>query len=152
MSFDIAAVRACFPSMLITDQGMPRVYFDNPAGTQVPQTVVDAISDCLIRTNANLGGFFSTTRLAVEVVDAAHEAMREGCVSCHSPHGSVNDKMLKARGNALCYQCHFQNQTADTAIIHGGGNHAGNVIRGTCWSAGCHEAVHGSHTSKPLRY
>ena len=77
MSFDIAAVRACFPSMVITDQGMPRVYFDNPAGTQVPQTVVDAISDCLIRTNANLGGFFSTTRLAVEVVDAAHEAMRD---------------------------------------------------------------------------
>ena len=81
-----------------------------------------------------------------------HEAMREGCVSCHSPHGSVNDKMLKARGNALCYQCHFQNQTSDTAIIHGGVNHAGNVIRGTCWSAGCHEAVHGSNVNSSLRY
>ena len=77
MSFDIAAVRARFPSMILTDDGMPRVYFDNPAGTQVPQSVVDAVSDCLIRTNANLGGFFSTTRLAVEVVDAAHEAMRD---------------------------------------------------------------------------
>jgi len=63
--------------MILTDDGMPRVYFDNPAGTQVPQSVVDAVSDCLIRTNANLGGFFSTTRLAVEVVDAAHEAMRD---------------------------------------------------------------------------
>ena len=68
---------ARFPSMILTDDGMPRVYFDNPAGTQVPQSVVDAVSDCLIRTNANLGGFFSTTRLAVEVVDAAHEAMRD---------------------------------------------------------------------------
>ena len=77
MPFDIAAVRARFPSMTITDNDMPRVYFDNPAGTQVPQSVVDAVSDCLIRTNANLGGYFSTTRLAVEVVDAAHEAMSD---------------------------------------------------------------------------
>jgi predicted CXXCH cytochrome family protein len=81
-----------------------------------------------------------------------HEAMREGCVSCHSPHGSVNDKMLKARGTSLCYQCHFQSQTSGTQIMHGGVNHSGNVIRGTCWTAGCHEAVHGSNVNSNLRY
>jgi len=81
-----------------------------------------------------------------------HEAMREGCVSCHSPHGSVNDKMLKARNVSLCYQCHFQPQTSDTSILHGGVNHSGNVIRGTCWSAGCHEAIHGSQVNSSLRY
>jgi hypothetical protein len=26
------------------------------------------------------------------------------------------------------------------------------VQRGTCWSAGCHEAVHGSHVSSSLRF
>jgi len=81
-----------------------------------------------------------------------HEALREGCVSCHSPHGSVNDKMLKARGASLCYQCHFQSQTSGTQITHGGVNHSANVIRGTCWSAGCHEAVHGSNVNSNLRY
>jgi predicted CXXCH cytochrome family protein len=81
-----------------------------------------------------------------------HEAMREGCVSCHSPHGSVNDKMLKSRNVSLCYQCHFQNQTSGVAIMHGGVDHSNNVNRGTCWTAGCHEAVHGSHVNSSLRY
>lgn len=81
-----------------------------------------------------------------------HEAMRDGCVSCHSPHGSVNDKMLKARNTSLCYQCHFQNQTSGTSIIHGGVDHSNNVIRGTYWSAGCHEAVHGSNVNSSLRF
>ena len=26
-----------------------------------------------------------------------HEALRQGCVVCHSPHGSVNQRMLNAR-------------------------------------------------------
>jgi predicted CXXCH cytochrome family protein len=81
-----------------------------------------------------------------------HEAMREGCVMCHSPHGSVNDKMLKARNNSLCYQCHFQPQANAGSIMHGGVDHSPNVIRGTCWTAGCHEAIHGSHVNSNLRY
>jgi predicted CXXCH cytochrome family protein len=81
-----------------------------------------------------------------------HEVMREGCVTCHSPHGSVNDKMLRSRNVSLCYQCHFQPQNSTTSIVHGGVDHSNNVIRGTCWSAGCHEAVHGSHVNSSLRY
>ncbi|MBI5382955.1 MAG: hypothetical protein HZA31_13735 [Opitutae bacterium] len=81
-----------------------------------------------------------------------HEVMREGCVSCHSPHGSVNDKMLKARNTSLCYQCHFQPQASGVQIMHGGVDHSNNVIRGTCWTAGCHEAIHGSHVNSNLRY
>lgn len=81
-----------------------------------------------------------------------HEAMREGCVSCHSPHGSVNDKMLKARNTSLCYQCHFQQQSSGVQIMHGGVDHSNNVIRGTCWTTGCHEAIHGSHVNSTLRY
>ena len=78
--------------------------------------------------------------------------MREGCTVCHSPHGSVNDKMLKSRGTSLCYQCHFQPQASNVSIMHGGVDHSNNVIRGTCWTAGCHEAIHGSHVNSSLRY
>jgi DmsE family decaheme c-type cytochrome len=81
-----------------------------------------------------------------------HEAMREGCTLCHSPHGSVNDKMLKARNVSLCYQCHFQPQNSNNSIMHGGVDHSQNVIRGACWSAGCHEAIHGSNVNSNLRY
>lgn len=81
-----------------------------------------------------------------------HEASREGCVVCHSPHGSVNQKMLKARNANLCIQCHFQQQTAPGVIMIGGRDHASFLSRGTCWSGGCHEAVHGSHVSSSLRF
>lgn len=80
-----------------------------------------------------------------------HEASREGCVACHSPHGSVNPKMLKARNQNLCLQCHFQQQTG-TGLFIGGRDHGSFLSRGTCWTAGCHEAVHGSHVNSSLRF
>ena len=81
-----------------------------------------------------------------------HEALRENCTTCHNPHGTVNDKMLKARNQTLCLQCHFQQQTTTNQLFIGGRDHASFVQRGTCWSAGCHEAVHGSHVNSSLRF
>lgn len=81
-----------------------------------------------------------------------HEAVNEGCVTCHNPHGSVNEKMLKVPNQALCLQCHAQVQTASGQILIGGHNHRPYLNRGTCWTAGCHEAVHGSHANTSLRF
>ena len=82
-----------------------------------------------------------------------HEAVREGCTTCHDPHGTVNDKMLVSRNANLCLKCHFQQQTP-SGIVIGGSNHgsASRLGRGTCWSAGCHEAVHGSQIGSSLRF
>lgn len=77
MPYDVHAVRAEFPSLALAEGGRSRVYFDNPAGTQVPRRVVEAVSDCLVRANANLGGYFASSRLAGELVDGAHAAMRD---------------------------------------------------------------------------
>ena len=60
MTYDLDAVRARFPALAIRDDGKPRIYLDNPAGTQVPTTVAEAMSRCLLETNANGGGFFRT--------------------------------------------------------------------------------------------
>lgn len=81
-----------------------------------------------------------------------HEALREGCQSCHDPHGSVNQKMLVARNQNLCLRCHFQEQLAPGKIFIGGHEHTDDLPRGTCWSAGCHEAVHGSQINRSLRF
>jgi DmsE family decaheme c-type cytochrome len=80
-----------------------------------------------------------------------HEAMREGCVTCHDPHGSVNAKLLRQRNANLCLKCHLQQRT-QTGVIIGGYDHGANLARGTCWTAGCHEAVHGSQVSRSLRF
>lgn len=81
-----------------------------------------------------------------------HEATREGCTTCHQPHGSVNDKMLVSRNQTLCLRCHFQQQVAPGAIYIGGQDHTSFLSRGACWSAGCHEAIHGSQVSPFLRF
>lgn len=80
-----------------------------------------------------------------------HEALREGCTICHQAHGSVNAKLLSARDANLCLKCHFQ-QVSGGRILIGGSDHTLRVQRGTCWTAGCHEAVHGSRVSSSLRF
>lgn len=81
-----------------------------------------------------------------------HEAVREGCVTCHSHHGSVNPKMLRTANHTLCLQCHFQEQTVDGRLKIGGREHTAYVSRGTCWTTGCHEATHGSQVDSTLRF
>jgi len=76
-ALDIDAVRAQFPAISKNNGAAAPVFFDNPGGTQVPQTVVTAITDCLINCNANLGGPFETSRKAGEVFDQAHLAMAD---------------------------------------------------------------------------
>ena len=77
MPFDLDAVRAQFPALALTDNGKRRIYFDNPAGTQVPRTVADAMSRCLLETNANGGGRFITSQAADELVEGARAAMAD---------------------------------------------------------------------------
>jgi len=73
-AFPISAVRAAFPALALKDGKRPRVYFDNPAGTQVPQKVIDRTVEALVAKNANLGGYFTTTVAAGQLVDEAHQA------------------------------------------------------------------------------
>ncbi len=77
MTFDLAAVRAEFPALSIDDDGRERVYFDNPAGTQVPRSVVDAMSRCLVESNANVHGAFVTSGRVDDIVAEAHLAMAD---------------------------------------------------------------------------
>lgn len=77
MPFDLDAVRAQFPALTLTDNGKRRIYFDNPAGTQVPRTVADAMSRCLLETNANGGGRFATSKAVDELVEGARAAMAD---------------------------------------------------------------------------
>jgi predicted CXXCH cytochrome family protein len=84
-----------------------------------------------------------------------HEALREGCTSCHNPHGSVNRQLLTERDNNLCLKCHVQmaGPSAQPGELYiGKVNHAQYLNRGTCWSAGCHSAVHGSNVNPLMFY
>jgi len=36
----------------------------------------------------------------------SHQPVQEDCTTCHTPHGSNNPALLKARTPWLCQQCH----------------------------------------------
>lgn len=57
----LAAARAQFPALKRRHNGHPVAYFDGPGGTQVPQSVADAIADYLLHHNANTHWAFPTS-------------------------------------------------------------------------------------------
>jgi cysteine desulfurase family protein (TIGR01976 family) len=69
VAFDVAAARAKFPALA---SGL--VFLDGPGGTQVPQSVIDAVSGCLRDANANVEGPFKTSRRADAIIAEAHGA------------------------------------------------------------------------------
>jgi DmsE family decaheme c-type cytochrome len=81
-----------------------------------------------------------------------HEAMREGCTTCHNPHGSINRKMLVQSDPNLCLRCHAQAQGASGEIFIGSVSHTAFLRIGTCWTSGCHSAVHGSNVDPRFRF
>jgi predicted CXXCH cytochrome family protein len=82
-----------------------------------------------------------------------HEALREGCTVCHNPHGSINRKLLLQSDPNLCLKCHAQVQhQAGGEIFIGNVSHTLLLRQGTCWSAGCHTAVHGSNVHPRMFY
>lgn len=77
MPLDIPMIRAQFPALSLQDDGRPRIYLDNPAGTQVPRQVIDRTSGYLINCNANHGGHFRTSVESDEILAEAHRAMAD---------------------------------------------------------------------------
>ncbi len=59
-----------------------------------------------------------------------------GCVACHSPHGSSNERLLNQPDNRLCLQCHGAPPGHLTA-------HDGDLAGYACMD--CHSDVHGSY-------
>src|SRR5579864_4710908 len=76
-ALDQTWVRAQFPSLSQTVNGHPAAFLDGPGGTQVPQRVIDAISDYLRRDNANTGGAYSTSRHTDAMIANARAAMAD---------------------------------------------------------------------------
>ncbi len=75
--FDPAPLRREFPSLALTLDGHPAVFFDNPGGTQVPEAVIKAVSDYYKSANANVGGAFETSRRTDCVVAEARQAVAD---------------------------------------------------------------------------
>ena len=77
-TYNPASIRPFFPALSLTDNhGQPLIFFDGPGGTQVPQSVIDAIGDYLVHRNANAHAPFLTSQRTDETIDAAHAALAD---------------------------------------------------------------------------
>ena len=65
----IEAVRDRFHTL-----NVPLAFFDGPAGTQCPDSVIEAVSGYLLTANANSGGKFLTSMVTDDVIGAARAA------------------------------------------------------------------------------
>lgn len=74
---DVARIRSAFPALARHHNGHEVAYFDGPGGTQVPQAVVDAMADYLLRHNANTHWHYPTSYETDNAILAAREAMAD---------------------------------------------------------------------------
>ena len=70
-------IRGRFPALARRVDGRAAVFLDGPAGTQVPQRVIDAVSGYLATANANHGGLFATSRESDAMLQQAHRAVAD---------------------------------------------------------------------------
>ncbi|PWB71128.1 hypothetical protein C3F09_08225 [candidate division GN15 bacterium] len=73
-------------------------------------------------------------------VAEAYDVRGSGCIECHDPHGSENDKLLKQPVANLCQACHF---TATHLTAHDGA-----YANLDCLT--CHVDIHGSAVDRRL--
>jgi len=76
-AFDITWVREQFPSLKLQVNKHAAAFLDGPAGTQVPQQVMDAVQNYFMSANANTYGAFLTSRRNDEMIVAARAAMAD---------------------------------------------------------------------------
>ena len=102
-TLDLAWVRAQFPSLSQTVDGHPAAFLDGPGGTQVPQRVIDAISNYLKQSNANTCGAYATSRRTDAVIADARRAMADflGCDSDEVAFGPNMTTLTFAMSRAI---------------------------------------------------
>ncbi len=106
-ALNLPGIRSQFPSFAEKVNGQPVAYLDGPGGTQVPQRVIDAISDYLKHSNANTNGAYATSYRTNETIAGARSAMADffGCAPDEVVFGfnmtSLTFAMSRAIGREL---------------------------------------------------
>ena len=95
---ELTHCRTDFPSLTREHNGRQIVYLDGPAGSQVPQVVIDAISNYYKSSNANTQGQFVTTHETDQLMHSVREKM-SAFLGAEGPHTiSLGQNMT-----SLCY-------------------------------------------------
>jgi cysteine desulfurase family protein (TIGR01976 family) len=119
-SFDISWVRAQFPSLQQSVNGYPAAFLDGPGGTQVPQLVIDAITNYLKQSNANTGGAYATSRRTDAMIAEARLAMADflGCDADEIIFGPNMTTLTYAMSRAIGREVGHASEVVVTHLDH----------------------------------
>ncbi len=120
-SLDVTWVRSQFPALSEAVDGQPAVFFDGPGGTQVPQSVIDAISVYLRTSNANTDGAFATSRRSDAMLLGARSAMADflGCSAEEVIFGANMTSLTFATSWAIGRELKPGDEIVVTRLDHG---------------------------------
>ena len=123
--FDVAALRRRFPALSIEQDGRQVALFDGPGGTQVPDSVIDAVAGYYRESNANTDGPFLTSQRSDAIVAEAHQAMADML-------GAADPSEIKFGANMTTLTFHISRSIAATMapgdeIVVTGLDHHGNI-------------------------
>ena len=119
-TLDVTWARAQFPALAQEVNGHPAIFFDGPGGTQVPQRVIDAMRDYLVRSNANTHGVFATSRRSDAIIAAAHAAVADlvGCEADEVIFGPNMTTLTFALSRALGRELRAGDEVMVTRLDH----------------------------------
>ena len=118
--FDVQAVRQQFPALSERFDGKPAVFFDNPGGTQVHESVIRAMTDYMTRRNANTHGVFATSRRSDIVIDDARQAAADllGATPAEIVFGNNMTSLTFALGRSLAAEFGPDDEIVVTRLDH----------------------------------
>lgn len=120
LSLDPAWVRSRFPALSQEINGRLPIFFDGPGGSQVPGTVIDAISHYLLTANANAHGAFATSRRTDECIATARAAVADllGCDTDEVVFGANMTTLTWTFSRAIGRELHPGDEILVTRLDH----------------------------------
>ncbi len=105
---EFSKYRKDFPSLNRKINGNPIAYLDGPGGSQVPQPVIDSISNYYKNSNANTHGNFQTSEETDNIIETARQAAanflgaeNSSCISFGANMTTLNFSLSKAIARSL---------------------------------------------------
>ncbi|MGL6341696.1 MAG: cysteine desulfurase-like protein [Waterburya sp.] len=112
-------IRSQFPALKPVNNEQP-IFFDGPGGTQVPQTVLEAMNTYLVESNANAHGPFATSKRTDTLITSARSAIADllGCQSDEIVFGANMTTLTFAFSRAIGRELKAGDEIVVTRLDH----------------------------------
>lgn len=119
VDLDLRWIRNQFPASQQIN-GQPVIFFDGPGGTQVPVSVIDAVAEYLLKSNANAHGAFATSQRTDVLITSARAGIADllGCDSDEVVFGANMTTLTYSLSRAIARELQPGDEIIVTKLDH----------------------------------